>query len=67
VQLSNLHTRSITENIGQRRGERIRFENAERRRDRIQEAVHAKMREGLTYHEAWTAVKRQHTDWFRQD
>ena len=67
VTLANLHTRSITENIGHRRGERIRFENAERRRDRIQEAVHAKMREGLTYHQAWTAVKRQHTEWFRQD
>jgi hypothetical protein len=67
VHFANLHTRSITENIGRRRGERIRFENAERRRDRIQEAVHAKMREGLTYHQAWTAIKRQHTEWFPQE
>ncbi|HEX7860066.1 MAG TPA: DUF935 family protein [Verrucomicrobiae bacterium] len=56
-----MHTASCTEHLGLRRSELVRLQN---RRDRIQEAVLAKVRLGLTYDEAWESVKREHVSWF---
>ena len=59
--LPTLHTTSLVANLGSRRGELARLHN---RRDRIQEAVLTKKRLGLSYDEAWEAVKREHGSWF---
>ncbi|HEV8542362.1 MAG TPA: DUF935 family protein [Verrucomicrobiae bacterium] len=56
-----LRTFSRTLDLGPRKGELTSLQN---RRDRIQEAVLAKVRLGLSYDEAWQSVKREHAGWF---
>ncbi len=56
-----MHCESLTNNLGSRRGELVLMYN---RRDRIQEAVLAKTRLGMSYDEAWESVKREHSAWF---
>lgn len=56
-----LPTVSRIGNLGTRRGELALLSN---RRDRIQDAVQAKMRLGLPYDDAWQAVKRERPNWF---
>jgi hypothetical protein len=56
-----MHTESLTNNLGSRRGELVLMHN---RRDRIQEAVLARTRLGMSYDEAWESVKREHSSWF---
>jgi hypothetical protein len=58
-----MHTESLTNNLGSRRGELVLMHN---RRDRIQEAVLAKTHLGLSYDEAWESVKREHSTWFEE-
>lgn len=57
----NMHTESCTETLRLRKSELQRLQN---RRDRIQDAVLAKIRLGLSYDEAWESVKREHRQWF---
>ena len=56
-----MNTTSVTGRLGLRRDERLALRN---RRDRIQEAIHAKMALGFNYDAAWNHVKREHARWF---
>lgn len=59
--MRTMHTTSCTEGLGHRKPELARLQN---RRERIREAVLAKVRLGLSYDEAWENVKREHVRWF---
>jgi hypothetical protein len=52
-----MHTRAYTEKLGARKAESFRFSN---RRMRVHEYVQEKMRGGLSYDQAWSAVKEEH-------
>ena len=56
-----MHAQSCTESLRLRKSELVRLQN---RGDRIQEAVLAKVRLGLSYDDAWEHVKREHQSWF---
>jgi hypothetical protein len=52
-----MHTRAYTEKLGARKGEMGRFSN---RRTRVNDYVQEKMRGGMSYDQAWNAVKEEH-------
>ena len=63
IPLHNMHTRSITENLGSRRGERFLHNTLYK----IRRAVKSKMRLGQSYHDAWRDVREEHHDWFTNE
>jgi hypothetical protein len=52
-----MHTRAYTEKLGARKAESFRFSN---RRMRVHEYVQEKMRGGMSYDQAWNAMKEEH-------
>jgi phage gp29-like protein len=56
-----MHTRAYTEKLGARKNESMRFSN---RRMRVHELVQKRMREGMSYDQAWNAVKEEHPGLF---
>ena len=62
-----MHTVSFTEGIRTRREEALRLDNSARVEDRRQQAVQEKMRLGMSYDEAWKAVRNERAELFRND
>jgi hypothetical protein len=52
-----MHTRAYTEKLGARKNDWMRFSN---RRIRVHELVQKRMKEGMSYDQAWSAVKEEH-------